>query len=334
MPEETRRGVTFTRVDVTPDTDEWKELRRQSVGASEAAAVLGLTTYATPLDIYLSKHGVDRTFDPLLAWTGHRSEPIIHDWVHEWSGVDVNLEPGFMARSVEYPFITATFDRVSYDPFLTWQFKTAQQFVGHQWDEGVPTGIQVQVQTEMLVAGTHRAAVVVWIGGREFRLFWVLRDERFIAEYLIPGLSEFWAGVEAGTPPDPRTVAEISSRYPSEDREVELSAEAFDVLERITVLNSDLKEQEAERDALKVVLAGYVQSADTLTFEGRKVATWKSQKGRESLDTNQLRADHPDLVAAYVRQGAPFRVLRAIKPKDSTGTTKAYFAGRNSKETK
>lgn len=87
-------------------------------------------------------------------------------------------------------------------------------------------------------------------------------------------------------------------------------------MERITVLNSDIKAQEAERDALKVVLAAYVRSADTLLFEGRKVATWKTQKGRQSFDRQALELDHPEIVAAYTRQGADFKVLRTIKPKE------------------
>lgn len=307
--------MSYTIVNVTPDTPEWEEERRKSIGASEVASVLNLG-YGTPLSVYKSKLGVDQDFDELLGWIGHESEAIIHRWVEKFSGLKVTLKPGFMARSAEYPFLHATFDRVSEDPFTTWQFKTAHQFAGHHWDEGIPTAIRVQVQSEMLVAGTQRAAVVVWIGGREFRLFWESRDERFIQEHLIPACGDLWERVQAGTPPEPVTVAEVNEVYPSEERPIELSPEAFETLERITVLNSDLKAQEAERDALKVALAEYVQTADTLLFEGRKVATWKTQKGRQSFDRQALELDHPEIVAAYTRQGADFKVLRAIKQKE------------------
>ena len=115
---------------------------------------------------------------------------------------DVTLQPGFMARSVEHPYLHASFDRVSTAPFLTWQFKTAHHYTGCHWDEGIPTDIRVQVQAEMAVAGTSRAAVVVWIGGREFRLFWEPRDDRFIDEHLIPTVRDFWdTNVRAQVPP-------------------------------------------------------------------------------------------------------------------------------------
>lgn len=305
----------FEVVDVVPDTPEWLEERRKSVGASEVAAVMGLSQWATPLDVYKSKLGVDRAFDPLLSFVGHESEPIIHKWVEIYSGTNTDLEHGFMARSTIVPTLHASFDRVSHDPFLTWQFKTAHQYAGHHWDEGIPTEYRVQVQAEMLVAGTDRAAVVVWIGGREFRLFWEPRDNRFIDEQMVPALAEFWAHVDAGEPPAPHTVAEIPEVYPGDGTYLELPENAFDALERITVLNSDIKAQEEERDALKVVLAEFVGNAETLLHDGRPVATWKTQKGRQAFDACAFKDDHPDLAAAYTTQGAPFKVLRRLKEK-------------------
>jgi len=209
--------TAYDIIDVIPDTPEWEQERRNSIGASEIAAVMGLSKWATPLDVYKSKLGVDRAFDPLLSFVGHESEPIMHKWVEKFSGTDATLEPGFMARSRELPYIHATFDRVSY-PFLTWQFKTAHHYTGHQWDEGIPTDIRVQVQGEMFVANTQRAAVVVWIGGREFRLFWEPRDDKFINEQMLPALDLAWAQVRAGTPPEPTTLAEAYEVWPSEEQ--------------------------------------------------------------------------------------------------------------------
>lgn len=308
--------MSYTVVDVTPDTPEWEEERRKSVGASEVAAVLGLSAYGvTPLDVYKQKHGIDREFDPVLAFIGHESEPIMHKWVEQFSGLDLTLGPGFMARSTEHPFLHATFDRVATNGVKV-QMKTAHHYAGHHWDDGIPTDIRVQVQAEMAVSGDPRALVVVWIGGREFRAFWEARDDRFIQEYLIPGVQEFWFGnVVAGVPPQPSTLREVNE-IPTEDRAIDLSDEAFEALERITVLNSDIKAQEEERDALKVALAQYVGAADTLTHDGRKVATWKQQKGRSGFDLKAFREVHPNLAAEFTVQGQPFRVLRTVKQKE------------------
>jgi putative phage-type endonuclease len=309
--------MTYSIVNVTPDTPEWAEERRRSVGASEVPAVMGMSSYGvTPLDVYKSKLGHDRPFDPILGFIGHASEPIMHEWVERYSGLNITLRPGFMARSTMWPFLHATFDRAA-DGFMV-QMKTAHAYTGHHWDEGVPTDIRVQVQSEMAVSGDPHALVVVWIGGREFRYFWEARDDKFIHEYLIPTVEQFWTGhILAGVAPEPSTLAEVNELPTDPGVPTDLSDAAFETLERITVLNSDIAAQEKERDELKVALARYVGTADTLMYQGQKVATWRQQKGRAGFDKRAFAAEHPDLHAEYTTIGAPFRVLRTIKPKDT-----------------
>lgn len=305
----------YKLVPATPDTEQWKEERRKSLGASEVAAVMGMSKWNTPLDVYKSKNGVDRDFDPLLSFIGHESEAIIALWVHRFSGVDVELLPAFMARSTLEPYLHASFDRVSENPFTTWQFKTAHQYTGHHWDEGIPTDIRVQVQAEMFVAGTNRAAVVVWIGGREFRLFWEPRDDRFIDSQMLPAVAEFHRRVTEGDPPQPSTLAEHADMYPSTSREVEASEVAVEAIERRAVLLSDIQAQQAEADALRLVIANYMGDADTLTVNGRAVLTHKTQNGRTGFDQKTFAVEHPDLAAQYTIQGAPFKVMRTIKER-------------------
>ena len=310
-------GLPYEIVTVTPDTDEWLEERRKSIGASEVAAVMGLSRYSTALEVYKSKQGIADNFDPLLGWIGHESEPIIERWVSRWSGVPVTLEPGFMARSTARPELHATFDRISRDPFTTWQFKTAHQYAGHHWDEGVPTDIRVQVQAEMFVAGTDRAAVVVWIGGREFRLYWEPRDNVFIDDHMVPALVEFWGNLRAGVAPPPQNVTEAVETWPGEvSSQMELDDDTFDLLEELTVSRSDRKAMEEREDEIKLELAPLIANATELYRDGRLAYTYRPQKGRTSFDREGLERDHPDVLAAYTRQGSPQRIIRYVKPKE------------------
>lgn len=304
--------TVFEKVDVTPDTPAWEMERRKSVGASEVAALMGLSPYGqTALSVYKHKQGIDAEFDPVLSFIGHASEPIMHQWVEMFSGVDVNLRPGFMARSVEHPYLHASFDRVSTAPFLTWQFKTAHHYSGHHWDEGIPLDIRVQVQAEMAVAGTRRAAVVVWIGGREFRLFWEPRDDRFIDEHLLPTVRDFWdANVRAQVAPMPSSVAEMNEIPVEHGKAVEADPTVLEAIERRAVLLSDIKVQKEEVDALQVAIGQWLGDADTITHGGRNILTYRYQKGRTALDTTALRQAHPQIVAEFTNQGSPFRVMR------------------------
>lgn len=311
--------MSYVVVDVVPDTDAWLVERRSSVGASEVAAVMGLSPYQTPLDVYKSKSGVSKEFDPLLAFVGHASEPIIHEWVETFSGIPVTLGPAFMARSVEYPMLHASFDRVSNDPFVTWQFKTAHQYTGHKWDEGVPTDIRVQVQAEMLVAGTRRAAVVVWIGGREFRLFWEDRDDLFIDGHMVPALTRFWADLQAGVAPPPSSVAELSTDWHNSGAEMEAPEELQQRIEQRAFLLATAKEAEEDAKKITVELGNFMREHDVekFTIGGKALLTFKQQRGRQSFDRERLEADHPEIAAAYTTQGSPFMVMRTYKPKET-----------------
>lgn len=308
--------MTYTVVNVTPDTDEWLAERRKSVGASEVAAIMGMSTYGTALDVYKAKQGIDREFDPVLAFIGHASEQIMHEWVEKHSGLGLKLYPGFMARSVEWPFLHASFDRVTEDGTKV-QMKTAGQHMGHHWDEGIPTDIRVQVQAEMAVSGDPRELVVVWIGGREFRHYWEPRDERFIQEHLIPAVLEFWEGnVIPGVAPLPTTVGELNEIPVEPGKAVEADETVLEAIERRAVLLSDIQEQQAEADALKVAIGNWMGDADTITKDGRNVLTFRYAKGRAHFDAAALKRDHPDIAAQYTVQGAPYRVMRTIKPKE------------------
>lgn len=309
--------MSYTIINVEPDTPEWLEERRKSVGASEVAAVMGMSAYGvTPLDIYKSKHGVDREFDPVLGFIGHASEPIMHEWVERFSGLNVKLLPGFMARSVEHPFLHATFDRVTTDGIKV-QMKTAGHYTGHQWDEGVPNDIRVQVQAEMAVSGDQRALVVVWIGGREFRYFWEPRDDRFINNHLIPTVEKFWAGLVDGVAPEPSTVAELNEIPVEPGKAVEADDTVLEAIERRAVLLSDAQAMTDEAKALQVAIGTWMGDADTITKDGRNVLTYRYQKGRSGFDQKAFREVHPDLAAEFTVQGAPFRVMRTTKTKET-----------------
>lgn len=308
--------LDYIVVNVTPDTPEWEAERRDSIGASEAAAILGLARYQTALEVYKAKQGAPSTFDPLLGWIGHQSEQIIANWIEKFSGLDVTVAPGFMARSSSHPFIHASFDGVLSDGRFV-QMKTAHQYAGHHWDEGIPDDIRVQVQTEMFVSGHPVELVVVWIGGREFRMFWERRDQKFIDDYLIPGLSAFWADLKHNIAPPPQTVAEAVEVWPGEPGSaLEVDDDAFDLLEELTVLRSDRAEMEKRETAIKVELAPLLGDATELFRDSHLMYTYRPQKGRTAFARDELERDHPDLAQAYTRQGSPIRVIRGVKKRE------------------
>ena len=96
---------------------------------------------------------------------------------------------------------------------------------------------------------------------------------------------------------------------------VELPASAVDwalQLEEARALAKQAADLESKaKDALAQMMLGN----EVGTVDGVQLVSWKQQAGKASLDTKQLRADHPELVSQYEKQGAPFRVMRVTKGK-------------------
>lgn len=310
--------MTYDVVNVVPDTDQWLEERRKSVGASEVAAVMGLSPYGTALDVYKDKAGAGKLFDPVLSFIGHKSEPIVHEWVEQFSGLGLKLAPGFMARSTRWPFLHATFDRVASDGTKV-QIKTAHQYTGHKWDEGIPTDIRVQVQAEMAVSDDLKALVVVWIGGREFRYFWEPRDNRFIDEHMIPALTEFWGNLQNSVAPAPANVAEISTDWHDSGETMEAPPELQERIEQRAFLLATKKEAEEDAAKITVEIGNFMRehNVEKFTVGGKPLLTFKRQKGKLSFDREKLETEYPEAFAACNTIGAPFMVMRTVKPKET-----------------
>lgn len=303
------------RVDVTADTDEWLAERRRYVMASDAPAVMGLSSWQTPLDVWHAKNGQEQPFPEMLGWLGHRMEPVIADWLRRFHPELGQIRRGFMAVSEEWPWLGATLDRVQQRTGNPIELKTANRHVIRKWlgeggDVVVPTDYRVQVQTQLAVTGRSRAFVAVALGGSDFELVEEPRDDEFIRDHLVPRTREFWELVRDGVMPPPATLAEQAQTWPTEKgKTVEASATAVEMAERWAVLRSDLAAQEAEADALKKALGEYMGDANVLTVNGEPVVRLRTQQGRKTVSVADLEAADPELASELVKQSAPFKVM-------------------------
>jgi len=306
-------------VDVTPDTPEWLEERRASLGASEVPGVLGLSQFQTPRSVYLSKHGIDQDFDHELAFFGHDAERTMTEWIHEFRPDLGAVHPGFMARSTRWPWLHASFDRLLQRPDGTGRFlqiKSAHQFAASEWkDEGIPLWVQAQVQAEIAVSGDDGEYVGLILGGRKGQVKWVARDEDFIRDYLVPRTREFWEGnVLVHVEPAPSTIAELPASTPGVVAVAD--DEIADLAGLREVLLSDAKAMEEEAKEYQLRIGQYMGDAESLQLaDGTPILTFKTQQGRRGVDIDRLETEHPDIAAELVTRGTPFRVMRMARAR-------------------
>lgn len=313
----------FHPVAVTPDTPAWLEERRASLGASDVAAVLGLSPYASALDVYNAKHGVDRGMNEELAFIGHAEEFTVGRWLRRFHPEIGVLRRGFMARSLEAPWLHASFDRfaVRRQEWAPVQIKTAHQYAGAEWSEEVPLAVAVQIQAELLVKGAPFGWAVAFVGGRRFELRRVDRDEEFIRDLLLPQTRAFWEEhVLAHVPPEPTTTGEAVSLWAGEpEAEITADEELLGLVDRLRTAQATAAALDSAVDFLKLEIQRRMREKSLLLAPtGEVLATWKPTRGAARLDAKALRAAEPETAARFTVRAEPGRQFRLVPPKEAS----------------
>ncbi len=280
-----------------PTDPAWHEARRTFIGASDAPAVLGISPWATPLDVWASKLNIGDQFQGNLSTDmGHALEDLIRQTLAEQLGRPVAVD-GRTIRHPDHPHIAA-----SPDGWISGKAELAEcKYVGpttaYQWANGVPVYVQAQCQVQMAVTGARRvhvAALIVDHGPRFFTAA-VERDDTVIDE-IIGRLNEFWQGyVEAQERPDidgmnpdqVRRRLEDMYRPPVEGNAVRLPHELATLVadvKRTKALIKDLERQcKAAENELRLFMVDN-QATDAFIDDNQKPAvTWRTiqRKGYE-----------------------------------------------------
>jgi putative phage-type endonuclease len=240
------------------ERSQWLERRKATVGASEVAAILGLSPWKSPYALWCEKTGaVDSGGDetPWQRW-GNILEPAICDEYSAQTGRKVVDHGRYAVRYSETcPRLSATLDRevLAYDergPGCM-DAKSAHFVKAKDWEDGAPLLYQVQLQAQMEVTGYKWGSLAVLIGGSDFRWCDVERNEAFI-EMMRRKVAEFWHMVETRTPPPvdgSASTAEVLKRlYPLDSGDtVALDGEAGTWTDEYERACADLKDAEKRK---------------------------------------------------------------------------------------
>ena len=275
---------------------EWLKNRQTGIGGSDVAAILGLSKWKTPLDVYndkIAENPVEES-NASIEW-GNRLEPVIRQKYADVTGIPVTI-PNTTFRHPEHPFMIANVDGLLPDGSVL-EIKTARS--GADWgEEGtdeIPEYYLTQVQHYMAVTGSKMCDVAVLIGASDFRIYHVDFDPE-IAAMLIEEEKAFWQRVIDRNPPAPRTYAEASAAFPrSKMHTVEASDEILHDAAELEAVNrqiEELKERKAKSDTATQPIEEPPAASATVAHEpSTQSATSPIHKTAEPpLDESWLRA--------------------------------------------
>lgn len=188
--------VPFEIVCDSRDRDKWLNARREGIGGSDAPAILGLTSWASPASIQADKWGLSEEAEEaeVVRW-GRRLEDVIRAGLAADEGWTVGRY-GLLLRSKERPWQLCTPDACRDDKVFV-QIKNTMK--ADAWGDRVPEPVWVQCQHELSVTGDARCIAAALIFGNRLRWSYVERDDKFIAQ-LIAVEEEFWRLTQAGEP--------------------------------------------------------------------------------------------------------------------------------------
>ena len=180
--------------------------RKSGIGGSDVAAVLGVSPWKTPYQLYLDKIGdeIDNATSARME-AGTRLEPVIADWFADRHPELTIQRRNAMYRHREHPELIANIDRYIVGGGIL-ECKTYTGYDRDRFGEGgdaIPEEYLLQVQHYMYVTGYHECTVAVLIHGWDYREYNIAYD-RELAEFAAAKCVEFWQNhVAAHVPPPP-----------------------------------------------------------------------------------------------------------------------------------
>jgi len=200
----------------------WLAARDTGIGASEIAAVMGISPWSSPLSLYLRKTGAlpEEKDNAAMEWGRNLEEAILKRFIKchpEFQGRAVTT--GRLYRSKAYPYQLGTPDGIAWDtrpyfgqdkgvhrnegavPVIV-EVKTGmkKEGWGRERSDEIPVHYLAQVQWLMDLVGARVAWVPVLLNGTDYREYRIEKDLGDL-EVMHMAARRFWKRVEDRDPP-------------------------------------------------------------------------------------------------------------------------------------
>lgn len=329
---------------------DWLNYRMNGLGGSEIAAVLGLSPYESNVKLFYKKVGdIEETIEENEAmFAGKRQEAIIADDYWRYYDPEDKNPLNYIANynsdkqirkcnrinafiiNPDIPFAFASVDRIihkgSNDKEGILECKTIASYAAKLWEEDIPPMYLAQVMYYLMVTELEYGELAMLKDGRNFNVIKFERNEEFIS-YLRESALTFWDLVtrarilkQEGKPYEHLEPAAnnqeaykdfLKERYKAEAKAIAPNAYYFELGEKIAEKKIAMDLIEEEIEGYKNEIAAYMKECDTMDFGPKSgKITYKSQKGKQSMDFTGFMEAHPELFDKFVKRGDDFRVMR------------------------
>lgn len=262
----------------TGSKEEWLELRKGYIGGSEAAAVVGLSPFSTPYQVWAEKTGKVPPFAGNLATeVGTYLEDFVAVLWSRETGRKVQRDNASMVNDL-YPWAIADIDRRIVGENEGLEIKTTsslslRHFAGGEY----PATYYCQCMHYLAVTGWQRWHLAVLIGNSDFRTFVIERNEDEIAA-LMEAERKLMEKIERDEPPEAQDGdgATLEAVFPQEKEGEEVDGTPImGAVQEYLSLSGQIKTLEGLRNDAASRIKAYMKDAERARLDGYSV-TWKT----------------------------------------------------------
>jgi putative phage-type endonuclease len=306
-------------------TEFQKKERLLGIGGSDASAMVGISNYMTPLELYLIKVGeiIPEDTDSEAAYWGNKLEPTVAQECAERMGFEIE-KPSAALVHPEYYWLRCNLDFVVKGKPIVGECKTTGYFDNEKWGkdgtEDMPDEYLFQCAHNAIVSDAFFKTELVVLpvlaggkGGHRYRVYNYERNKNLEDQY-IDISRKFWQEhVEKRNPPDIKNISDTRLRWPEDSGEIKVAtSDAIKIIGSINEIRNSMKPLEDREEYLRMELCKYMEDASILVDnDNKKLATWKTQK-RTGLDTDLFKKEFSDLYQQFSKTSQS-RVLRISK---------------------
>jgi len=268
---------------------EWLQTRQRGIGGSDAGAILGLSSYKSPLSVYFDKvseikQADEQTIQQLM---GSYSEPLLRDltikWFKEQHGVLVTITEDNETH-FDGIFLANLDGRLHHPVYgeCGLELKTVDPSKYSEWTgDNLPDTYYIQCQHYMMVTGMERFFIAYLMGNRDFNVKEIPRNDRIIAGLRV-ALTDFWHDHVIPRIPPPTTwhddgdILKALYEPAGDDKTVNLDHLVSEYREYKVILSRERLLAKRKQE-LKGIFMSALKNAELGDCDGQKVS-WKEHK--------------------------------------------------------
>jgi hypothetical protein len=183
--------------------------------------------------------------------------------------------------------------------------KTSNPFSSGDWGEAgtdeVPLSYLCQCIWYMAITNLNRVDLAVLFGNSDFRIYAINRDLG-LENTILQKARHFWnEHVLQDIAPPAQSEADCQTLFSKGDpkKSLEAQSETLELSRRLALLNSEISTREEAISSIKQAIMNQMGEAETLTYQGKVLATWKAPKPSYRLDSKRLELEYPEISENY-----------------------------------